>query len=170
MLELKPKPPEPFHLLAQRVVERAKRTSEVSPKTIARDLKVSHQTVLRWLRNDKYHIPAEKLPELCTILDDFTLLDELEERAGRIAFPKPNIEEPLPADDVIAVQRLVREVGAALQCLAETLEDHIVEDWEVERTVPVLKDVIRECVRLQYWLRKRSIADSKKIESKGERS
>ena len=164
MHERKPKPPEPFHLIVQRIIDEAKGTSKVSPKSIAQDLKVSHQTVLRWLRNDKYHMPAEKLPDLCKILGNFKLLDALEEQAGRVAFVVPE-KGPLASGDVIAVQRLVKEVGGALQCLAETLEDHVVEDWEVEKTVPELEDVIRECVRLQYWLRERSRADRQKIKS-----
>jgi len=109
-------------------------------------------------------MPAEKLPDLCRILGNFKLLDALEEQAGRVAFVVPQ-NEPLASADVIAVQRLVKEVGGALQCLAETLEDHIVEEQEVQKTVPQLEDVIRECVRLQYWLRERCVADRKKIKS-----
>ena len=163
MHERKPIRPEPFHLIAQRIVDEKKRASKLGPKEMAGMLNVSHQTFLRWLRNGEYHMPAEKLPEVCRILDDFTLLDLLEEQAGRVAFTVPDIREPLAADDVIAVQRLVKEVGEALQSLAETLEDHIVEDWEVKKASPKLDDVVRECVRLKYWLRARSRADRRKI-------
>jgi transcriptional regulator with XRE-family HTH domain len=151
--------------VAKEIVERKKRTSKISLKDVADGLGVSYVMLVRWLENDKYHIHAEKLAHLCKILDDFTLLDVLEEQAGRVAFVVPNIKEPLAANDVIAVQRLVKEVGGALQALAETLEDHIVEDWEVKKTIPELEDVIRECVRLKYWLRERSIADRKKMKS-----
>lgn len=159
MHERKPNRPEPFHLVAQRIVDEKKRTSKLRPKEMAGRLNVSHQTFLRWLRNGEYHMPAEKLPEMCRILDNFELLDALEERAGRVAFAVPDITESLPADDVIAVQRLVKEVGEALQSLAETLKDHRVEEWEVRKTAPELDDVIRECVRLKYWLKQRSRTD-----------
>lgn len=165
MHERKPNRPESFHLIAQRIVDEKKRTSKLRPKEMAGMLNVSHQTFLRWLRNGEYHMPAEKLPDVCKILDNFELLDALEEQAGRVAFPKPDIKEPLAADDIIAVQRLVKEVGEALQCLAETLEDHVVEEWEVEKTVPELDDVIRECVRLKYWLWERSRVDRKNAKS-----
>jgi hypothetical protein len=162
MHESKPNRVKPFHLIAKEIVETKKRTLNLSPKAVAAHLGVSHLTFLRWLESDKYHMHAEKLSRLCRILDDFTLLDVLEEEAGRIAFVVPDIKEPLPADEVVAVQRLVKEVGGVLQCLAETLEDHIVEDWEVAKTVPALKNVIRECARLQHWLEKRCLADQKK--------
>jgi len=165
MHERKPNRPEPFHLIAQRTVDEKKRTSKLGPKEMAGMLNVSHQTFLRWLRNGEYHMPAEKLPEVCRILGNFELLDALEEQAGRVAFPKPDIKEPPAADEVFAIQRLVKEVGEALQSLATTLEDHVVEDWEVEKTLPELDDVIRECVRLKYWLRERSREDRQKINS-----
>jgi len=164
MHERKPNRPEPFHLIAQRIVDEKKRTSKLGPKEMAGMLNVSHQTFLRWLRNSDYHMPAEKLPEVCRILGNFELLDALEEQAGRVAFVVPEIKESLAADDVVAVQRLVKEVGGALQSLADTLEDHVVEDREVKKTIPELDDVIRECVRLKYWLRERSRADRKSNE------
>jgi len=153
---------EQFRRVAKRIVDEKARSSELTAKTVADRLGVSHQMFLRWLREDNYHIHAEKLADLCVTLDDFTLLDLLEEKAGRVAFTLPNVKEHLASDEVIAVQRLVKEVGEALKSLADTLEDHIVEDWEVERTVPELDDVIRECVRLKYWLRERSQTDRQK--------
>jgi transcriptional regulator with XRE-family HTH domain len=166
MHERKPNRPEPFHLIAQRIVDEKKRTSTLRPKEMAGMLNVSHQTLLRWLRNGKYHMPAEKLPEMCRILGNFELLDALEEQAGRVAFPKPDMKEPPAAEEVVAVQRLVKEVGEALQSLANTLEDHVVEEWEVENTLPKLDDVIRECLRLEYWLRARSRVDREKSKSR----
>ena len=154
---------EQFRRVAKRIVDEKTRSSELTAKTVADRLGVSHQMFLRWLREDNYHIHAEKLADLCVILDDFTLLDLLEEKAGRVAFTLPNVKEPLASDEVIAVQRLVKEVGEALQSIANTLEDHIVEDWEIKQTLPKLDDVIRECMRLKYWLKERSVADRGKI-------
>jgi hypothetical protein len=161
MHECKPNRDAPFHLIAKGIVEKKKRA--MAPKAMAEGLGVSYLTFQRWLQGDKYHIHAEKLGDLCKMLGDFTLLDHLEQQAGRVAFVVPDIEETLPADDLIAVQRLVKEVGEALQSLASTLEDHVVEDWEVTKTIPELDDVIRECVRLKHWLKERSRSDRKKI-------
>jgi len=55
-------------------------------------------------------------------------------------------------EDVKAIQGLIKEVGEALESLAETLEDGIVEKHELEKTIPELDDVIRECARLKHWL------------------
>ena len=77
----------------------------------------------------------------------------------------PDIEEPLLREDLITVQRLVKEVGQALQSLANTLADHVVEDWEVKETIPKLNDVICDCTRIKHWLRMRSREDMKKIKT-----
>jgi hypothetical protein len=54
---------------------------------------------------------------------------------------------------------IVKEVGEALDALAITLEDGIVEKHELESTVPEIDDVIRECARLKHWLEAHYRAD-----------
>jgi hypothetical protein len=61
---------------------------------------------------------------------------------------------------------LSKEVGEALECVAETLADGVVEENELKATIPKLEDVIQECASLNTcWKtsakreRKRQTAD-----------
>jgi hypothetical protein len=54
--------------------------------------------------------------------------------------------------ELIAVSRLIREVGEALESVAETLADGIVEESELRTTIPKLEAVIQECASLRYLL------------------
>jgi len=79
-----------------------------------------------------------------------------------VAFSTVHQSEHTTAGDIHAVQRLVREVGHALDELAKTLDDGIVETHELDRTIPELDDVIRECARLKHWLQHRRDSDAKR--------
>jgi hypothetical protein len=149
---------ERFSEILSRVVQ--SRTSElgISTRRLADSLGPNYRNFMYWMEGER-KFPAELLPQLCTALDDFKLLDALEYQAGRIAFPVPEVSHLKNADDLRAVQRLVKEVGEALESLSMTLEDGIVEKHELDETLPQLDDVIRECVRLKHWLEKRHLAD-----------
>jgi hypothetical protein len=54
--------------------------------------------------------------------------------------------------ELIAVSRLIREVGEALESVAETLADGIVEESELRTTIPKIEAVIQECASLRYLL------------------
>jgi hypothetical protein len=88
-------------------------------------------------------------------------LDLLERQAGRVAFklPKPdvNLEREL-----VAVSNLIREVGEALESVGETLADGVVEEKELQVTIPKLEAVIRECATLKYLLEELSAQRKKK--------
>jgi hypothetical protein len=99
------------------------------------------------------------LAQLCIALENYELLDILERQVGRVAYPVPKIDKLPKVEDVRIVQRLVKEVGEALGSLAETLEDGIVEKHELDKTIPELDDVIRECARLKHWLHEHYQAD-----------
>ncbi len=43
-------------------------------------------------------------------------------------------------------------MGVALESIANTMADGIVEDEELKATVPKLEAVIQECASLKYWL------------------
>jgi hypothetical protein len=96
-------------------------------------------------------MPAHFLPQMCMLLGNYEALDFLESQAGRVAFklPKPNITLD---QELIAVSRLIREVGEALESVAETLADGIVEENELRTTIPKLEAVIQECASLRYLL------------------
>ena len=52
----------------------------------------------------------------------------------------------------MAVSHLIREVGEALESVAETLADGIVEESQLQATIPKLEAVIQECASLKYLL------------------
>ena len=54
---------------------------------------------------------------------------------------------------LIAVSRLIREVGEALESVVETLTDGIVEKNELRTTIPKLETVIQECASLKLLIR-----------------
>ena len=54
---------------------------------------------------------------------------------------------------LIAVSRLIREVGEALVSVVETLTDGIVEKNELRTTIPKLEAVIQECASLKLLIR-----------------
>jgi hypothetical protein len=55
---------------------------------------------------------------------------------------------------LIAVSRLIREVGEALESVVETLADGIVlEKSELRTTIPKLQAVIQECASLKLLIR-----------------
>lgn len=140
-----------FQRLAREILDRHTQGTVQSKKEVAARLEVGYRGFMHWTSRTR-NFPAVNLARFCTALNDFTLLDELERQAGRVSFAIPTGEKCLDAEYLDMVQKLVKEVGEALQELARTLEDHVVRPSELERTLPELDDVIRECVRLKYWL------------------
>ena len=51
--------------------------------------------------------------------------------------------------ELVAVSHLIREVGEALESVAETLADGVVEESELRTTIPKLEAVIQECASLK---------------------
>ncbi len=149
---------EPFRGLLIRVVGQETEKLKISTRTLAETLGPGYRSFMYWLEG-RSKFPAEFLPKLCTVLGNYELLDLLEREAGRIAYPVPELAHLENLEDVRAVQRLVKEVGEALESLSKTLEDGIVEKHELDDTIPALDDVIRECARLKHWLHKRHHAD-----------
>jgi hypothetical protein len=116
-----------------------------------------------WLRGER-QMPAHFLPRMCVLLSNYEALDFLESQAGRVAFklPSPNITLE---QELVAVSRLIREVGEALESVAETLADGIVEESELRTTIPKLEAVIQECASLKYLLEDLSKKRKKKTKS-----
>ncbi len=53
---------------------------------------------------------------------------------------------------LVAISNLIKEVGEALESVAETLADGVVEENELKATIPKLEGVIQECASLKYVL------------------
>jgi len=91
------------------------------------------------------------LPRICTLLGNYEALDFLESQAGRVAFKIPDPRVSLEKE-LLAVSNLIREVGEALESVAETLADGVVEESELKVTIPKIEAVIQECASLKYLL------------------
>jgi hypothetical protein len=134
--------------------------TEYDVRLLAQQLGTNYRSLMYWLRGER-HLPAHLLPQLCLLLNNYEALDLLERQAGRVAFklPKPdvNLEREL-----VAVSNLIREVGEALESVGETLADGVVEEKELQVTIPKLEAVIRECATLKYLLEELSAQRKKK--------
>jgi hypothetical protein len=152
---------QPFHGVLCRVVQTRTRDLRISPPKLAEKLGPDYRSFMYWLAGDR-KFPAELLPKLCIELNDYELMDTLERQAGRVAFRVPAVSTSSGANNLRATQKLVKEVGEALEVLADTLEDGIVTEAELRKTIPELDDVIRECAHLKHWLEQRWRADGKR--------
>ena len=136
--------------------------AEYDIRLLAQQLGTNYRSLMYWLRGER-PMPAQLLPQICLLLNNYEALDFLESQAGRVAFklPEPNITLE---KELVAVSRLIREVGEALQSVAETLADGIVEENELRTTIPKLEAVIQECASLKYLLE--DLAKKKKKKTK----
>lgn len=124
--------------------------TEYDIRLLAQQLGTNYRSLMYWLRGDR-PLPAHLLPRICTLLANYEGLDFLESQAGRVAFKIPDPRIPLDKE-LTAVSRLIKEVGEALESVAETLADGVVEDRELKNTVPKIDAVIQECASLRYLL------------------
>ena len=133
------------------ILSRAVETkSDYDIRLLAQQLGTNYRSLMYWLRGER-NMPAYLLPRICTILGNYEALDYLESQAGRVAFKLPDPKMTLEKE-LLAVSSLIREVGEALESVAETLADGIVEESELRNTVPKLEGVIQECASLKYLL------------------
>jgi hypothetical protein len=133
-------------VLSQVVEARA----EYDTRLLAQQLGTNYRSLMYWLRGDR-PIPAELLPKLCVLLSNFEPLDMLESLAGRVAFKIP---DPLQTSEkeFRIISNLMRDVGSALESIANTLADGVVEESELNATIPKLEAVIQECASVKYLL------------------
>jgi hypothetical protein len=133
--------------ILSRVVE-AK--AEYDIRLLAQQLGTNYRSLMYWLRGDR-PFPAHLLPRICMLLGNYEALDFLESQAGRVAFKIPDPRVSLEKE-LMAVSKLIREVGEALESVAETLADGVVEERELKVTIPKIEAVIQECASLKYLL------------------
>jgi hypothetical protein len=103
-----------------------------------------------WLRGDR-PIPAELLPRICVLLKNFEALDILESQAGRVAFKIPDPQQTTEKEFLV-IANLMKDVGVALESIANTLADGVVDESELNNTIPKLEAVIQECASVKYLL------------------
>ena len=133
-------------VLSQMVEARA----EYDTRLLAQQLGTNYRSLMYWLRGDR-PIPAELLPRICVLLKDFEPLDVLESQAGRVAFKIPDPQQTTEKEFLV-ISQLMKDVGAALESIANTLADGVVDEHELNTTIPKLEAVIRECASVKYLL------------------
>ncbi len=146
--------------ILSRVVETQ---AEYDIRLLAQQLGTNYRSLMYWLRGER-QFPAHLLPKMCLLLANYEALDFLESQAGRVAFKLPEPDMTLERE-VVAVSHLIREVGEALESVAETLADGVVEDSELRTTIPKLEAVIQECASLKYLLEDLSKKRKKKTKN-----
>jgi Phage regulatory protein CII (CP76) len=124
--------------------------AEYDVRLLAQQLGTSYRSLMYWIRGDR-HLPAYLLPRICVLLDNYESLDLLESQAGRVGFKIP-AAKPTSQEEFKAISALIKDVGEALESIANTLADGVVEERELTTTIPKLEAVIQECASLKYWL------------------
>ena len=124
--------------------------AEYDVRLLAQQLGTNYRSLMYWMRGDR-HLPAYLLPRICTLVGNYEALDLLESQAGRVAFKIPDPKQTSEAE-FKAISNLIKDVGAALESIANTLADGVVEEDELKTTIPKLEAVIQECASLKYWL------------------
>jgi hypothetical protein len=123
---------------------------EYDVRLLAQQLGTNYRSFMYWLRGER-HIPAYLLPRICVLLKNYEALDLLESQAGRVAFKIPDPKQTSD-EEFRAISALIKDVGEALESIANTLADGVVEERELATTIPKLEAVIQECASLKYWL------------------
>ena len=139
--------------------------AEYDIRLLAQQLGTNYRSLMYWLRGER-PLPAYLLPSMCVLLSNYEALDFLESQAGRVAFKLPEPDMTLERE-LVAVSHLIREVGEALESVAETLADGVVEESELRTTIPKLEAVIQECASLKYLLE--DLGKKRKKKSKNQR-
>jgi regulatory protein CII len=124
--------------------------SEYDVRLLAQQLGTNYRSLMYWLRGDR-HVPGYLLPRICTLVGNYEALDLLESQAGRVAFKIPDPRQT-SEQQFRAISALIKDVGEALESIANTMADGVVEEQELARTVPKLEAVIQECASLKYSL------------------
>jgi hypothetical protein len=138
--------------------------AEYDIRLLAQQLGTNYRSLMYWLRGER-PLPANLLPRICVLLSNYEALDFLESQAGRVAFKLPEPDMTLERE-LVAVSRLIRDVGEALESVAETLADGVVEESELRATIPKLEAVIQECASLKYLLEDLSKKRKKKTKQR----
>ncbi len=124
--------------------------AEYDTRLLAQQLGTNYRSLMYWLRGDR-PIPAELLPQICMLLKNFEPLDMLESQAGRVAFKIPDPKQT-SAKEFQVISNLMKDVGSALESMAGALSDGVVNENELNATIPKLEAVIRDCASVKYLL------------------
>jgi len=157
---MNPAPANDFSSILSRIVESK---TEYDTRLLAQQLGTNYRSLMYWLRGER-PLPAYLLPRICVLLNNCEVLDFLESQAGRVAFKLPDPHLTVEKE-LLAISNLIKEVGEALESVAETLADGVVEESELKATIPKLEGVIQECASLKYVLEDLCKKRKKKMKS-----
>jgi hypothetical protein len=124
--------------------------AEYDTRLLAQQLGTNYRSLMYWLRGDR-PIPADLLPRICVLLKNYEALDVLESQAGRVAFKIPDPQQTTEKEFLV-IANLMKDVGVALESIANTLADGVVDESELNNTIPKLEAVIQECASVKYLL------------------
>ena len=124
--------------------------AEYDLRLLAQQLGTNYRSLMYWLRGDR-PLPGELLPRICLLMNNYEALDFLESQAGRVAFRIPDPQQTSEKEFYV-ISNLMKDVGAALESIATTLADGVVEESELNATIPKVEAVIRECASVKYLL------------------
>ena len=124
--------------------------AEYDLRLLAQQLGTNYRSLMYWLRGDR-PLPGELLPRICLLMNNYEALDFLESQAGRVAFKIPDPQQTSEKEFYV-ISNLMKDVGAALESIATTLADGVVEESELNATIPKVEAVIRECASVKYLL------------------
>lgn len=124
--------------------------AEYDLRLLAQQLGTNYRSLMYWLRGDR-PLPAYLLPRICVLLKDYQPLDFLESQAGRVAFKIPDPKHT-SEKEFLVISNLIRDIGQALESIADTLADGVVDEHELTTTIPKLETVIQECASVKYLL------------------
>jgi hypothetical protein len=124
--------------------------AEYDVRLLAQQLGTNYRSLMYWLRGDR-PIPAYLLPQICLLLRNYEPLDVLESQAGRVAFKIPDPRQTSEREFLV-ISNLMKDMGSALESIANTLADGVVEEHELRNTIPKLEAVIQECASVKYLL------------------
>jgi hypothetical protein len=124
--------------------------AEYDTRLLAQQLGTNYRSLMYWLRGDR-PFPAELLPRICVLLKNFEALDVLESQAGRVAFKIPDPQQTTEKEFLV-IANLMKDVGVALESIANTLADGVVDESELNNSIPKLEAVIQECASVKYLL------------------
>ena len=126
--------------------------NSLNAESVAHQLGVNYRVLMHWVEDDpKRRFPAELLAKFCKAVGNFDALDYLEYEAGRLAFDIP-ATEPAPDDEIKHANRILKEVTEAIGSLMKAYEDGFIEEREARAVIAELDDVVRQCMRVRYWL------------------
>jgi hypothetical protein len=115
-------------------------------RELADKLNINYPAMVRMLNeNDSYAFCVSKVVDLIEATNDFTLLDEIELRLGRVA---QLIQTPQYDFNFLGFSQLIKESGEATRAISDAFADGRVSPQEATNCIKELKDCIYAAVQL----------------------